>query len=182
MLKDNLDFNLLSAQRCTPSPAPEWSESFWGASLCVHEKRCVQQRQPESEELGNLPGQVEAFNEAADSTLLSTRQCPNALRIPGTLHLSDNCLGNILQSTTIWPTFRGHLRVVETLLKNVLYRERFANFNVPDQWAKSKLKNWSASLRGLRWQSILKFTLDLLPLEKILRSLGHLVARCGAGQ
>lgn len=132
----------------------------------------MQQRQPE--QLGNLQGavEVEASDEAADNTLLNARQCPNALRIPGALHVSDNCLGNILQSTTIWPTFLKNLRLVEILLKNVLYRERFVNFNVPDHSAKNKLKNWSASLRGLRWQSVLKFTLDLLPLEKILRSLG----------
>ena len=107
-----------------------------------------------------------------DLSLLDLRQCPNALRIAGALHVSDNCLGSSLQAMSTWNGLLKNLRVVEILLKDVKFRERFQHFNVADKSSKDKLKNWSLSLRGLRWQSVLKFTAELLPLEKILRPLG----------
>ena len=107
-----------------------------------------------------------------DLSLLDLRQCPNALRIAGALHVSDNCLGSSLQAMSTWNGLLKNLRVVEILLKDVKFRERFQHFNVADKSSKDKLKNWSLSLRGLRWQSVLRFTAELLPLEKILRPLG----------
>ena len=97
------------------------------------------------------------------------RMFPNAMRIPGVLHIADNCLGNILQSTCSWQPLLKSLRLVETLLAKPLYRERFLHFNVDDRTSREKLKSWSLNLRGLRWQAVMEFTLALKDVEHILR-------------
>ena len=89
------------------------------------------------------------------------------------LHVSDNCLGHILQSCKCWPALLQGLRMVEVLLCRPLYRERFLYICVGEKRAaEDNLNKWSHSLKGLRWQAILEFTLALLPLERLLRQPG----------
>ncbi len=105
-----------------------------------------------------------------DVSLMDTqKQFPNAIRIPGILHIADNCLGNILQSCSSWGPLLKSLRLVEILLARPLYRERFLHFNVDDRTSREKLKSWSLNLRGLRWQAVMEFTIALKDVEHVLR-------------
>lgn len=97
-----------------------------------------------------------------------SKQFPNALRVTGLLHISDNCLGNILSQCACWPTLLQSLRTVETLLGSPLYRERLSWSCIRSE-DQHRLKAWNASLKGLRWQAVLNFALQLLPLETMLR-------------
>ena len=97
-----------------------------------------------------------------------SRQFPNALRVTGMLHISDNCLGNILSQCACWPKLLQSLRTVETLLGSPLYRERLSWSCIRSE-DQHRLKGWNASLKGLRWQAVLNFVLQLLPLETMLR-------------
>eukprot|EP00439_Symbiodinium_sp_Y106_P008173 s1520_g1.t1 len=89
--------------------------------------------------------------EVEDNSLLDLKQFANALRIPGMLHVSDNCLGHILQSCKCWPALLQGLRMVEVLLCRPLYRERFLYICVGEKRAaEDNLNKWSHSLKGLR--------------------------------
>ena len=104
-----------------------------------------------------------------DVSLADCRQFPNALRIAGILHVSDNCLKNILQGLTGWGDLLKGLRSLECLLARPMFRERFVHTCIQDKRGKDSLKYWSVTLKGLRWQSVLEFTMALLPLETTLR-------------
>ena len=122
-------------------------------------------QQPEAE--------VEVVDSSEDTSLLDLKQFANALRVPGMLHVADNCLGHILQSCKCWDELLRGLRLVEVLLCRPLYRERFLFICVGTKRASDEnLNKWSHSLKGLRWQAVLEFTLALLPLETLLRQLG----------
>ena len=116
-------------------------------------------------------GSLEADSAGKDEH--GRRLFPNALRVSGLLHVSDNCLGNVLTQCKCWASVLAKLRILEILLGRPMYRERFSHYCCSsDRRAQQKLAAWSPSLKGLRWQAILEFTLALLPLETALRSLG----------
>lgn len=66
--------------------------------------------------------------------------------------MADNLLQSALVSTHLWQPALDGLKAIETLLGRIQYRERFSHACVgashPD--AQKQLKNFSASLKGLR--------------------------------
>ena len=107
-----------------------------------------------------------------DDSLMEIKQFPNAFRIPGILHVMDNCLGHILTSCQIWPSLLKGLRLLEVLLARPLYRERFVHACL-ETGKCDELKSWSYTLRGLRWQSVMEFTIALKGIESTIRQLDH---------
>ena len=102
-----------------------------------------------------------------DVSLLETKQFPNALRVSGLCHVADNVLGSCLQSMKCWKAQLPKMRVLESLLKNPMYKERFLHTCV-DKEDQPKLK-FKPSLKNLRWQSVLEFSTALVRLEGLIR-------------
>lgn len=103
-----------------------------------------------------------------DQSLQDYHQFPNALRIPGLKHVSDNLLSSTLRATSCWEKLLTSLRHLESLLSNRMARERFAFFclDAADQKA---VRHWSLTLKSLRWQAVLQYCEGLLALERVLR-------------
>ena len=95
--------------------------------------------------------------------LLPGSQFRNALRIPGLKHISDNLLKSCLQQKNCYDNFIIDLKSIELLLRRVPCRERLAYACIPasDSAAQTQMKSWSYSLRGLRWEQIRDFTLNV---------------------
>lgn len=89
------------------------------------------------------------------------RMFPFALRIPGLKHVSDNLRSHVLQQMESWTPMLADLKTLETLLGKPQYRERLMDTCIPEA-EQSSLKSFSASLKGLRWESIVLFA-DCVP-------------------
>lgn len=134
-----------------------------------------------SSSYGQKQGRQKAANDrladedapSGDSSLVSNlKQFPNAFRIGGLKHVSDNLLGNTLRATSCWSGLLPKLRCLEVLLKNPMYRERFQHVCIgksrPE--VQQQFDKWSVSLKGLRWKSVVNFCLELERIEGSLRT------------
>ncbi|CAJ1329717.1 unnamed protein product, partial [Effrenium voratum] len=100
------------------------------------------------------------------------RQFENAFEVHGLKHVCDNLLGSVLAGLSFWGGLLHRLRALEVLLSRVYYRERFQAvcMDSAPPAAQSAFNDFSASLRGLRWQAVVEFVSAILPLEPHLRA------------
>ena len=98
------------------------------------------------------------------------RFMPNAIIIPGALHICSNLCKDVSSKLSHWEPFLQQLALFEGLLCMRDRRERFLSTCVPDTADERKLfTHFSGSLYEKRWGAVISFLRKLYPLLEALQ-------------
>ena len=145
-----------------------------GASFQLESDVCGTYDAP-AEEQSLVPQQLQhaASKRDGDDLDSSPLFLPQALRIPGSLHIINNALQQVTESLSHWQEFLGQLKLFEALW-NCGRLQRFVNYCLRPSVLSHKcdeiLKQKLGSLYTKRWGEVVYFCIRLKTVLPIIRS------------